>query len=77
MTPGSVTDTRERIAALLEDDPTIPAREIAEKVGVSRQRVYQILSDMGLNDGGEAKREAMRKAWAEYRRPLPRHKPND
>jgi len=66
-----MTTTRERIAALLADDPTIPAREIAATVGVSRQRVYQILSDMGLNDGGKAKREAMRKAWAEYRRPHP------
>jgi len=72
-----MTTAREKIAALLEHDPTIPAREIAATVGVSRQRVYQILSDMGLADGGKAKREAMRQAWAEYRRPLPGHKPDD
>jgi len=40
---GVDTETGKKIAALLKEDPTMPVVEIATRVGVTRQRVYQIL----------------------------------
>ncbi len=59
--------TRTKVAALLEEDPTVPAIEIAARVGVSRARVYQILKDMGLSDRRKITRDLQRAAWKAYR----------
>ncbi len=39
--------TRRRLEDLLVEDPEIPAREAAELLGVSRQRIYQLWGTMG------------------------------
>ena len=38
----------ERIAAMREDDPSCTADQIAKKIGLTRQRVAQIIKEMGL-----------------------------
>lgn len=40
--------TKDRIRELREENPRLPAATIAEHTGVSRQRVSQILRDLGL-----------------------------
>lgn len=40
-------ETRVRVERLVRADPTRPAAEIARSVGVSRERVRQILEDLG------------------------------
>lgn len=44
MTPE---DTRTRVERLVKADPTLAAAEIARAVGVSRERVRQLLEEMG------------------------------
>ena len=46
---GVTADTlaRERVAAILKQNPRQSAAEIARQAGVSRQRVHQILHEMG------------------------------
>ena len=39
---------KEHIAALRAENPNLPAATIAEQVGISRQRVSQLLTDLGL-----------------------------
>lgn len=39
--------TRQRVAALVKADPQLTAAEIGRQVGVSRERVRQILNDLG------------------------------
>ena len=39
--------TRELAERMVKADPTVSAAAIAEKAGVSRERVRQILEDMG------------------------------
>ncbi len=43
--------TRERLAGLLAEDPEISAPDAAEILGVSRQRVHQILKSLGVKRG--------------------------
>lgn len=40
--------TRERLAEALARNPTWPVKTLAQSLGVSRARVYQILSDMSV-----------------------------
>lgn len=40
-------DTRTRVKRLVRTDPALAAAEIARAVGVSRQRVHQILEELG------------------------------
>jgi hypothetical protein len=40
---------RERIIALVQQSPHLNQTEIAEQLGISRQRVAQIVADEGLN----------------------------
>jgi predicted ArsR family transcriptional regulator len=40
------TLARERVAAILKQNPRQSAAEIARQAGVSRQRVHQILEEM-------------------------------
>jgi predicted ArsR family transcriptional regulator len=41
------TLARERIAAILKQSPRQSAADIAQQAGVSRQRVHQILHELG------------------------------
>lgn len=40
--------TRERVAALRAENPTMPSAEIAARLGLTKQRVSQILKALGL-----------------------------
>lgn len=44
-------EARERIVALLKADPSLTQSELARRVGVSKQRVSQILYSAGLQAG--------------------------
>lgn len=41
------TATVEQVLQIFHDDPTLPPKKIAELLGVSRQRVYQVLKASG------------------------------
>lgn len=41
--------TRERVVALVRDEPHLNQTEIAERIGISRQRVAQIVADEELD----------------------------
>lgn len=43
-----MTTTRDRIREIRARDPHASAQEIADEVGVSRQRIYQLLNELGL-----------------------------
>jgi biotin operon repressor len=54
---------RERLLALRDGDPEISGSTIATKLGISRQRVSQLLAELGLprgRRGGLGKRESKR-----------------
>lgn len=41
-------DTKERLVKLLTKNPSISAREAAEKLGITRQRASQLAKDAGF-----------------------------
>lgn len=53
-------NTRERTLALRQGEPKITAAEIARRLGVSRERIRQILASEGLSTGG-SKAERLKK----------------
>jgi DNA-directed RNA polymerase sigma subunit (sigma70/sigma32) len=52
-------DTRQRVERMVKADPTVSAAEIARKAGVSRERIRQILDEMGYE---------LRCSWRKRRR---------
>jgi hypothetical protein len=46
-----MNDTRERIRSLLTLNPRMTVRDLVRETGVSRQRVYKLLSEMELYPG--------------------------
>lgn len=53
------TEARERIVALLKADPSLTVSELGRRVGVSKQRVSQILYSAGLQAGAyQVRRDA-------------------
>ena len=47
-TPGSEPSTRDKVLILREKDPNITAVEMSKIIGVTRERIRQILSKAGL-----------------------------
>jgi hypothetical protein len=64
-TENQMPTTRERIIALVKEEPHLNQTEIAEHVGVKRQRVSQIIADEGLSVPRAKRGVASRKLAAE------------
>jgi predicted transcriptional regulator len=48
MSPPRIVPIRDQILSLRDQDPDIPSIAIARKIGVSRQRISQLLKDLNL-----------------------------
>ena len=50
MTEPTRETTRDRLILLVDQEPTLSTRDLAERLGVSHIRVHQILTDMGYQN---------------------------